>query len=151
MKKGDIVSALFLIGLGIFIIQQALQLDYINEYGPGPGFLPIWIGIGFLALSSWLMITSLLLRRTKQGVEDGTWGQTGRALGVWVGLAVATALLHRLGFSLSFALLTFFLVLGLDRRPLLTAASVAVGGALGFYLVFSLALGLRLPVGPWGF
>lgn len=151
MRKGDIVSGLILIGLGIFIIQEAFQLDYVNEYGPGPGFLPLWIGIGFLALSSWLMITSLLLRRTEQGVEDGTWGQMGRVLGVWVGLAVAAAMLNGLGFILSFALLTAFLVLVIDRRPPLTAITVAVGAALCFYMIFVVGLGVQFPVGPWGF
>jgi len=66
-------------------------------------------------------------------------------------LIVAIALLPWLGFGLSFALLTTFLILVLEGRPPLTAVSAAVALSLGFHLVFALALGVPLPSGPWGF
>ena len=150
MKKGDILAGLLLIGLGILIIQQALQLDYINEFGPGPGFLPLWLGIGFLALASSLIVMTILLP-TSPAVGEGSWKEVARALATWGGLMVMTALLSWLGFILSFTLLTLFLVLVMDRRPLGTALAVAVGSAFGFYLIFAVALGLPLPLGPWGF
>ncbi|MBI4490157.1 MAG: tripartite tricarboxylate transporter TctB family protein [Deltaproteobacteria bacterium] len=150
MKNGDLLTGLSLLGLGIFIIHQALQLDYINEYGPGPGFLPLWLGIGFLALASSLVVMTLL-RFVSHTAEEGSWSKRGRALATWGGLMVATVLLNRMGFILSFAILTLFLVFVMDRRPLLAALMVAVGSAFGFYLIFSVALGLSLPVSPWGF
>lgn len=150
MKRADVLAGLCLIGLGIFIIQQALQLDYINEYGPGPGFLPLWLGIGFLALTSPLVVMTIL-RPMSHAAEEESWEEMGRAAATWGGLMVATALLNRLGFILSFTLFTLFLVLVMDRRPLFTAVTVAVGSAFGFYLIFAVALGVSLPVGPWGF
>jgi hypothetical protein len=74
-----------------------------------------------------------------------------RVFGAWAGLLASVALLKILGFFVSFALLSVFLVYIIDRRSLITAATVGVGGALGFYLVFHLALGLSFPQGPWGF
>lgn len=150
MKKADVLAGLCLIGLGIFIIQQALQLDYINEYGPGPGFLPLWLGIGFLALASSLVVMTIL-RPMSPAVGGGSWKKTTRALTTWGGLMAMTALLSRLGFILSFTLLTLFLVLVMDRRSPFTALAVGVGSAFGFYLIFAVALGLSLPPGPWGF
>ena len=148
VKRDDLIAGLSLIALGVFIILEAIQLDYVNEYGPGPGFLPLWLGIGLLALSVPLAVMSI---SRPSGEESGLWRETRRALLSWVGLTVAIALLNRLGFILSFTLLTVFLVLVMDRRSPFIALSVAVGSALGFYLIFALALRLPLPVGPWGF
>jgi len=151
VTKGDVWAGLTLAGLGIFIIQQALVLDYFSEYGLGPGFLPLWLGIVIFTLSLTLIGIRLLGRPEALENKGGTSAGTGRALATWGGLMVAIALLSALGFVVSFALLTFLLVLVMERRSPLTSTAVAVGGALGFYLVFSAILGVPLPQGPWGF
>ena len=50
-----------------------------------------------------------------------------------------------IGFLPAFALLTFFIVAVMYRRPLKVAAAVSVALSAGFYLVFPLALGVNLP------
>jgi len=150
MEKGDVVAATVLAGLGIFIIRQSLQLNYMSEYGPGPGFLPLWLGVGLIALSLPLVYFAIRTPR-KSDLEKASWRSQVRALAAWFGFMVAIVLLKSLGFILSFTLLTLFLVLAMDRRSPLTALSVAVAGALGFYLIFALSLGVSLPVSPWGF
>ncbi|MBI2986822.1 MAG: tripartite tricarboxylate transporter TctB family protein [Deltaproteobacteria bacterium] len=151
MTKGDVWAGLILAGLAIFIIQQALVLDYFSEYGLGPGFLPLWLGIVIFTLSLALIGIRILGRPEAFENEGGTSAGTGRALATWGGLMLAIALLNVLGFITSFVLLTFLLVLVMDRRSPSTSMVVAVGGALGFYLVFSAILGVPLPQGPWGF
>lgn len=151
MKKSDLLAGLLLAGLGVFVIHQAVHLDYVNEYGPGPGFLPFWLGVGLLALASLLILASVFRHSGDREVASETWRPAGRVLVTWAGLAAAIALLDRLGFILSFAIFTFVLVLVMDRRSPLTAAAVAVGIGWGFYLIFAVALRVRLPVGPWGF
>jgi hypothetical protein len=74
-----------------------------------------------------------------------------RALVTWLAFAVSAALLGVLGFLLSFALFTFFLVAVVFRRPLLTAVVTAVVTVALFQLVFPLALGVPLPTGLFGF
>jgi hypothetical protein len=64
---------------------------------------------------------------------------------------VSVALFKPLGFVVSFALLTYFIVAVMYRRPLATAALTAVASAAGFHLVFDRALGVPLPVGVLGF
>jgi hypothetical protein len=56
-----------------------------------------------------------------------------------------------LGFVGSFALLTFFIVAVMYRRPIKVAAFVSVATAVGFHLVFAVGLGVALPVGVLGF
>jgi hypothetical protein len=49
------------------------------------------------------------------------------------------------------ALLTLFIVGVMYGKPLKIACAAAAGTTVGFYLVFTLALNVGLPVGPLGF
>jgi hypothetical protein len=52
-----------------------------------------------------------------------------------------------LGFAVSFALLTWFIIAFMARRSQLLAISVAVGGAALFYVLFVVLLEISLPTG----
>ena len=56
-----------------------------------------------------------------------------------------------LGFLLSFAILTFFMIAFVFGRPPIKAGVIAVCASAGFYLVFEFALSVQLPVGIFGF
>lgn len=149
--KNDLVTALVIGSFAVFVIYEASSLPYYSEYGPGPGFLPLWLGMGILVLALSLVFANLLgFARIEEGVPQPRTA-IGRALGGWVGLMVAIALLPWVGFGLSFAFLTTLLILVLEGRSPLTALGTAVSLSLGFYLIFALALGVPLPSGPWGF
>lgn len=149
-KNGDFVSGIALAGLGVFIILEAWQWDYLAPDGPGPGFFPLWFGIAMVGLSLLLMALSV----ENRGAEPGKavdWSKVANALYAWAGFAVCAALLKVLGFVLAFFLFVFFLVAVIYRRPLGTAAATAVGMTVVFYLLFPIALSLELPVGKLGF
>jgi hypothetical protein len=74
-----------------------------------------------------------------------------RPLVSWLAVMIAIALLGKIGFALSFIILTIFLVVALDRRPALLAVVVAVGLAVVFHLIFVVALDVSLPKTVWGF
>jgi len=148
-NTGDLGSGLALAALGTYVIVQALQWDYLTPEGPGAGFFPLWYGIAMLALSA-VLVGSELRRRSARGATIN-WRPVGRALSTWLALAASVALFKPLGFLVSFALLTYFIVAVMYRRPLKTAALVAAASAAGFFLVFQLALGVSLPVGVLGF
>jgi putative tricarboxylic transport membrane protein len=137
----DFWSGLAFAGLAGYIIVQASRWQYAGPDGPGPGFFPLWYGVAMAALSLCLVLSSAL-----RGEPDGVdWRGAGRAFAVWLALAVAVAALKLAGFLASFAALAFFVVAVMYRRPLKTAAAVALASAAAFYVVFQLALGLRLP------
>ena len=129
----------------------AFGLSYVSEVGPGPGFFPLWLGIGLVLLASYLMITSVVRSRHADKDESRLAKGTGRALAGWLALMVAIGLLGRIGFALSFVILTIFLIVALDRRPALLAVGVAIGLALAFHLIFVVALDVSLPKTSWGF
>jgi len=148
-SSGDLWSGVALALLGVYIVAQAWRWDYMGPEGPGPGFFPLWYGVAILALSV-LLVASHLRRAPPRG-KPLDWRRIGRALGVWLALAVSVALFGALGFVVSLALLTYFIAAVMYRKPAWTAAAVAAATGAGFYLVFDLALGLGLPSGVLGF
>jgi putative tricarboxylic transport membrane protein len=140
-RSGDFWSGLALGGLGAYIIFQASRWEYIGADGPGPGFFPLWYGIAMAGLSLALVFFSV----RSADAERLDWGGAGRALATWAALVACVALLKVAGFFVCFAALTFFIVAVMYRRPLKVAVVVAAGATAAFYVVFPLALGVRLP------
>jgi putative tricarboxylic transport membrane protein len=149
-KKTDLISGVCIALFGVHVAVASSRLSYVSEHGPGPGFMPLWLGIGLIVLAVALIIMDLARPVPERASKSETW-PVARALGGWLAVMGGIILLPRLGFSLSLVLLTIFLVVVLDRRSFWTALSAAFGLALSFYVVFVLALGLSLPSGPWGF
>ena len=48
---GNLVSGACLVTFGIYVISVAAKLPYIADVGPGPGFFPLWLGIGLVILA----------------------------------------------------------------------------------------------------
>jgi putative tricarboxylic transport membrane protein len=150
-NKGNLIAGACLAAFGIYVISVASKLPYVSEVGPGPGFFPLWLGIGLMIFASCLMF-SFFSAFTKESPSDSpTWEASGRALAGWVGLMVAIALFGWIGFSASFVILTVFLIVALDRRPFLLSVGVGIGLAVAFHLLFVMALDVSLPAGRWGF
>src|SRR3990170_1204179 len=62
VRVSETIAALFITLLGITTVTLARQLPYEAEYGPGPGFLPFWLGVTFVILSVFLLRDALKLR-----------------------------------------------------------------------------------------
>jgi putative tricarboxylic transport membrane protein len=148
-RSGDLWSGVALALLGLYIVVQAWQWDYLGPEGPGAGFFPLWYGLAILALSLVLVVSNLRRRAPAEAGVD--WRRVRRALSAWLALVVAVALFKVLGFVAGLALLTYFVVAVMYRKPAATAAITAAAIGAGFYLVFDLALGLPLPSGILGF
>jgi putative tricarboxylic transport membrane protein len=150
LHDGDILSGAFLGALGIYVISEARGWTYYASDGPGPAFFPIVEGVALIGLSLLLIVRRLRQSRDTQK-EKTDWPGTIRALGTWAAFAGSIALMETLGFVLSLALLTFFMVVVIFKRPPVVGALTALGCALAFYVTFPVLLGLSLPTGPLGF
>jgi putative tricarboxylic transport membrane protein len=149
--KGNLISGLALAAFGIYVIAVATRLPYVSEVGPGPGFFPLWIGIGLVTFAAFLIFAFFLPSLNMARARSYSWNSAGRVLAGWAAMMLAIALLGKIGFGLSFILLTLFLLAALDRRPPLLAVGVGVGLAVVFHLIFVVALDVALPKGFWGF
>ncbi|HEV8720027.1 MAG TPA: tripartite tricarboxylate transporter TctB family protein [Candidatus Binatia bacterium] len=149
--KGNLISGACLAAFGIYVISVASKLPYVSEVGPGSGFFPLWLGIGLVLFASCLIFASFSPLGSEAKSESQSWKTSARALAGWLAMMIAIALLGRIGFALSFVILTMFLIVALDRRPARLAVAVGIGLAVAFHLIFVIALDVSLPVGPWGF
>jgi putative tricarboxylic transport membrane protein len=150
-NKGNSIVGACLAAFGIYVISVASKLPYVSEVGPGPGFFPLWLGIGLIIFSSCLVLSSSSAFTNESRGDTSSWRASGRALSGWFGLMVAIALFGWIGFTVSFVVLTVFLIVALDRRPFLLSVGIGIGLAMAFHLLFVIALDVPLPAGPWGF
>ena len=146
-KSGDFWSGIALAALGAYIVTEAWRWGYMTEEGPGPGFFPLWYGSIMVLLSLALVASAVLKRPTGAAAVPVRWNDLGRALLCWAAFVVSIALMPLAGFVASFALLVWFVVAVMARRPQRVALPLAIGGALLFYALFELALDLTLPHG----
>lgn len=147
IRKGDFWAGLVLAALGAYIVKESLGWVYLGEDGPGAGFFPRWYGIAMIVFSL-LMVAGAVFKHDptlKNRVID--WNELRRALTCWAALVVCVALLNVLGFFVAFSLLGWFMIAVMFRQPQRIALGVSIGGALGFYLLFSWGLNLSLPAG----
>jgi len=143
-RSGDFWSGLVLAALGTYIVVTAHAWDYITEEGPGAGFFPMWYGGAMIALSLALALGAVLRPSKRAEVR---WQDVSRAIAAWVAFVVSVALMPFIGFVISFALLTAFIVKVMCGEKIRTALIVAICGSAGFYLLFEVALELSLPAG----
>jgi putative tricarboxylic transport membrane protein len=144
LRSGDLWSGLALAALGAYILVTAHRWDYMTEEGPGAGFFPMWYGGAMVALSLLLTLGAVLKPSTRAEVR---WKDVSRAMIAWLAFVASVALMPVLGFVISFALLTAFVVKVMCGEKLVTAVMVAVAGSAGFYALFEMALELSLPHG----
>ena len=145
LRKGDFWSGLVLAAFGAYIVMQASRWVYVGEDGPGAGFFPMWYG-GAIVVLSLLLVAGAVLKPGAGGTEL-RWSELRRALACWAAFALCIALLKVLGFMLAFALLTWFIVVGMYRQSHRKALVLAVGGAVLFEVLFSWVLEMQLPSG----
>jgi len=153
LRDGETIAGALLAALGVYIFLQARAWDYYTPDGPGPGFFPTWYGVAMVALSLGLVVGQVMKHgRGEAGeVRAIDWQAAGRALVTWLAFALSVALMDTLGFVISFALMTFFIVTVVFRRSAMAAGLTAVGAALAFHVIFPVILSVPLPAGFLGF
>jgi putative tricarboxylic transport membrane protein len=145
-RSGDFWSGLALAALGAYVVAEAWRWPYMTEEGPGPGFFPLWYG-SLMVVLSLVLVAGAVLKKPAGGGKPVRWQDLRRALACWVAFVVSIALMPLVGFAVSFALLTWFIVAVMAGKPQRIALPLAIGAAIGFYALFELGLDLTLPHG----
>ena len=146
-RSGDFWSGLALAALGTYIVNEARGWVYMSEDGPGAGFFPLWYGSAMIVLSLALVAGTVLKRGSAAASEAFRWNDLGRAMACWAAFVACVLLMNLAGFVIAFALLTWFIIAVMARRPQRVALPVAIGSALLFYALFEMALDVSLPKG----
>jgi putative tricarboxylic transport membrane protein len=151
MRRADTIAGAALLALAVgFSVGALKHYAYWGANGPGPAFLPFWLGAVMGVLAVTLLVGAL---RTRE--PGAPWLPSGvgrKRLLVVLGATVAlVALLNVLGMVIGSFVFLLGLMRFLDRTPWLTAVAVAAAVAAANYLVFTRWLKVPMPVSVLGF
>ena len=157
LNRYNALAGLFLVALGVFVMQQSLQWEILGPNGPGVGFFPLAYGSLILLLALVLTLKSIraLLKESPQAVQSDHTLQAEQpanvfaAWSVWLAFAISVALMKLIGFYIGFGFLVMFMTRVIFSRGY---RFVLLSGLLvpaAFFIVFGLLLKVQLPVGVW--
>jgi putative tricarboxylic transport membrane protein len=151
--RSELGVALFLFAIGVLVLVDAARLRAgLGQRGPvGPKAVPVLIG-------ALLLVTAALLARDvlrggrgePEGGEDVdlSYGSDWRALLLLsAAFLVNVALIERVGWPVSGALLFFGCAYALGSRHFVRDPLIALALSIGTWYLFALGLGIGLPVG----
>jgi hypothetical protein len=147
MRLADLIGGAVVLILGLAVIYFSSQLEYYSEFGPGPGFLPLWVGISITVFAT-VLIFNILRKHKKVGAFLKPRTREGFKLLI---IIIATFfLLPLLGFSIGFGLFAGVTMRVMGRHRWVICGLTAVGIAIGIRYVFGHWLSIPLPTGIVG-
>jgi len=147
MWLADLIGGVVVLLFGLSVVIFSMQLPYMSEFGPGPGFLPLWLGIG-IAGCAVAVILKILKKRDR--VEAFIKPQTRVGLQMLGLIVCAFLLLPLLGFSVGLALFAATAMRLIGKHGMLACGLTAVGAAIGINVIFGLWLEIPIPTGIVG-
>ena len=114
------LGQLGLVALGLYVTIEAQSLGLWTTLGPGPGLLPLILGIALLGLTAVWIVQTIVARR--RGADEAADPHVGErldrpyALGIVGGLILLAALMDLLGFQISMAVFLFVELIWLGRQ-----------------------------------
>ena len=148
MGLANLIGGIAVLALGSVVTFFAARLPYEAEYGPGPGFMPLWIGVALIAFG--IVTIGKALRR--YGHEEGRFFQpkTRQVAFVLVTLMITFLLVPVAGLSMVLALFTGFTMRAAGRHGWILCVLMAVITAAAVRLIFGHMLDIPLPKGYIG-
>ncbi|GAB3440982.1 tripartite tricarboxylate transporter TctB family protein [Actinophytocola sediminis] len=146
------VMAALVVVVGGAAAVAALNLQYWTEFGPGPGFFPLWLGVLLVVFGAIWFATlqrGPVEPRTESAPDEApqTTGDHSPAtvVAIVVSLCVLAGVLEVLGYQLSMLLFLLFHLLVLGRRGVLLSSVISLAGSFGVFLIFTRLLSVSLP------
>jgi len=147
MKVADLAGGLVVLLFGIAIVFFSSQLPYKSEYGPGPGFLPLWLGIVLIGSAVFVLLNIL-----RKQVKVDAFFKTGtkQSAMMFILIFISFLLLPLLGFAVGLALFCGLTMRVMGKHSWMACGLTAVGVAIGVHFVFGQWLHIPLPAGIVG-
>jgi putative tricarboxylic transport membrane protein len=152
VRNADRVTAALLLAFAVAFSAGAVKsYQWWGSGGPGPAFVPFWLGLVMALLAAMMLVRSL-----KQQHRGETWFPRGEGLRDLLVVLAATvayiALLNVTGMIIGTALYLAFLVRYLGKHRWWVILAVALGAAGFNWLVFVHWLRVPMPEGMlWTF
>jgi putative tricarboxylic transport membrane protein len=145
--NADRTAGVLLVALGVFVSVQASRLPYWTDRSPGPGFLPLWLGVALVVCAAAVLVWSRATAPTPERSASTDVRARGRSVAIALTLCtvMAAVLVPFIGFVASTAVLTAGAAWWLDprRRTGIAAASLLTPALV--WLIFVRWLSIPLP------
>ena len=143
---------------GVVAVQQASRLPFGGITRPAAGFFPLCLAVALtvVAAAVWLRALQGDMRSIDVGGPAGPSnpprrGGLVRAAATLAALFAYAFSLEHVGFGVATLVLIVVLLRAVEPQPWPVALGGALGAVLASHVLFRVWLGVRLPVGPWGF
>lgn len=148
MWLAELIAAVVSVLIGISVIILSSQLPYMSEYSPGPGFLPLWVGIGVLGCGIVILIQVL-----KKYGKKAKFFKPGTKLGVkiLIEIIITFLLFPLLGFSIALGLFTGAAMRTMGKHKWVSCGLTSFVTAICVHYLFGNYLTIPLPTGLIGF
>lgn len=153
MKSRDIRNCLAggsLIIFGVFFFIYAMQYELGSMRSMGPGFFPRAVG-ALIALCGLSVLLPSLISKVRAGYDDLKFPRLRPFLWISVSVALFAALINVIGLAPTTVIMVAVAAFAEYEAKAKSVAILAISLALMSYLLFSVALGLPIPVIAWGF
>lgn len=151
MRRTELIGAAIFLLLGAHVVQQASLLPYAERYGPGPGFLPFWLGWAWIALSLLHFANLMLQPQLYPGSHPFPTSRGAlRVASVYAVLLASVFLMGSFGLLIALMAMVLTLLMGIERMGRRSSIAATVAISAFFYLLFAVILGVPFPRGPLG-
>lgn len=134
--RADHVAGGAFAAFGVFVFAISGDLPFGTVTSPGAGMMPKLMAGLLIAFAIFIIATG----RESPPMRSLDWSDSGHAGLLVLITGIAVALYQTLGFLLTMSLLVFSLLVVVERRKLLPAASYAVALTVFAYWLFGIAL-----------
>ena len=147
----DLISGLFWFGIGLLLSIWSTSYQIGSLIQPGPGFLPLALGLLLILLSFILLARAIKsLRIPQEALASFLFGGWKKVAYTVVVLVLGAFFFETIGYLLTFFFLVMLLMRGAGSESWKKTLLVAFLSALGVYLVFVLLLEQPFPRGLLG-
>lgn len=148
MRYANIAASLTFFFLGVSTILLSWRdLPYTSDFSPGPGFLPLWLGIGLTVCAIPVTIAEF---RKRGRAEKLFRPETVKCVQVLILIVTVFLLLPVFGFSAGLALITAGGMRLMGKHGWGFCAAIVVVTAVSIHYLFGQWLGIPLPKGMSG-
>ncbi len=146
-RRIDQISGLIWLMVGIFVIVESRDLLYTDEFGPGPGFFPFWLGLAVALLGVGLLLHKTFHREDEERISFSGKHAALQMILVMASFFVFVFLISKTGFYLAAGLLFLVLLWVVEKKGWKLSLIIAILAALAVWGIFGVALKIELPRG----
>ena len=149
-RVNEKITAAILLVFSLLYFFKGLSLQVGVPNNPGPGFIPVIIGILLVSCSGFYMVR-VFRKADLEGKGEGTSGEEKKnyvaILGITACAILFPLILETLKFLMTTFVVSFFMFLILKPKKRAAAFFLAAGMSMAAFLIFSRLLGVALPMG----